>query len=234
MTRDSRSGTVTKQIRADIINSELPAGSRLTEALLAERYQVSRIPVRESLRALAAEGLVEIRPYAGARVAAVPDDDAADLFAIRIELEGATARRATERSRNIASAGGGGAGFQQLRDQLSQVLIAGDAAVSSGDFRELAALNMRFHQLVAELSGSPTLASLLEQISGRIEWLYSVNLTQRGGQAWAEHHQILSAIDAGDPLRAAALMRGHVRKSKESYFKHIAAKQAASSTEVRD
>lgn len=234
MTRDSRSGTVTKQIRADIINSELPAGSRLTEALLAERYQVSRIPVRESLRALAAEGLVEIRPYAGARVAAVPDDDAADLFAIRIELEGATARRAAERSQNIASAGGGGAGFQQLRDQLSQVLIAGDAAVSSGDFRELAALNMRFHQLVAELSGSPTLASLLEQISGRIEWLYSVNLTQRGGQAWAEHHQILSAIDAGDPVRAAELMSGHVRKSKESYFKLMAAKQAGFSAEVRD
>lgn len=234
MTRDSRSGTVTKQIRADIINGELPAGSRLTEALLAERYQVSRIPVRESLRALAAEGLVEIRPYAGAKVAAVPDDDAADLFAIRIELEGATARRAAERSRDFASAGGGGAGFPQLRDQLGQVLIAGDAAVSRGDFRELAALNMRFHQLVAELSGSATLASLLEQISGRIEWLYSVNLTQRGGQAWVEHHQILSAIDAGDPVRAAELMSGHVRKSKESYFKHMAAKQAASSAEVRD
>lgn len=216
--RDSRTSAVTKKIRADIIAGQLPAGTRLTESVLAERYNVSRMPVRESLRVLAAEGLVEVRPYAGATVAAVPDDDATDLFAIRIELEGATARRAAENSRLQRHAEAPDTRWWTIRRELSRVLADGDEALENNDLVALAALNVQFHQLIAELSGSTALMSLLEQISGRIEWLYSKKHTRRGGQAWTEHHAVMRAIDEGNPTLASELMSGHVRRSKDSYL----------------
>lgn len=216
--RDSRASAVAKQIRADIIFGELPAGARLTESLLAERYSVSRMPIREALRSLSSEGLVEIRPYAGATVSSVPDDDAADLFAVRIELEGATARRAAENSRRQRGAEAPDPEWWRIRGELAAVLEAGDEALARQDLAALAPLNVQFHQLVAELSGSTALVSLLDQISGRIEWLYSKNITRRGGQAWTEHHAVLRAIDDGDPTLASNLMSGHVRRSQDSYF----------------
>lgn len=219
-TRDSRAGAVTKQIRADIISGELTAGARLTEALLAERYEVSRMPIRESLRALAAEGLVTIKPYAGASVAAVPDDDATDLFSIRTELESATARRAAERSSIQFSSGSPDEKWWAVRREISEILTEGDEALARHELWLLAGLNMRFHQAVAELSGSATLLALLKQISGRIEWLYAKNVAHRGSEAWAEHHQIIQAVDSGAPADAAELMRQHVLSSRDSYFKH--------------
>lgn len=219
----SRATAVTHRIRADIISGDLASGTRLTEELLARRYEVSRMPIRESLRALAGEGLVEIRPYAGARVAPLPDDDAADLFAIRKELEAATARRAGERARRQFSQGGPDQHWWQARRRLSTVLEDGDLALAEGRLVDLASLNMLFHQGIAELSGSSALAALLEQISGRIEWLYSMNVTRRGEGAWSEHHVILKAIDAGDAAEAAELMRKHVQRSQDSYCAHVTA-----------
>lgn len=219
---DSRATEVTRRIRTEIIGGALASGARITEALLAKRYGVSRMPVRESLRALAVEGLVEIRPYAGARVAALPDDDAADLFTIRLEIESATARRAAERAALQLRTGAPHESWWAVRRGIGEVLDAGDAAVASGDLTGLAALNMQFHQGIAELSDSPSLQALLEQISGRIEWLYSKNVTRRGGQAWPEHHDIMAAVDAGQPVRASELMRAHVTRSRDSYFTHIA------------
>src|SRR5699024_2786537 len=75
-----------------------------------------------------------------------------------------------------------------------------------------------FHFAVAELSGSLSFISLLRQISGKIEWLYSLNLTRRGPQAWPEHREIIAAIDAGPQAEAAEVMARHVRRSRDSYF----------------
>ncbi|NLS10305.1 GntR family transcriptional regulator [Nesterenkonia sp. MY13] len=209
---------VAARIRADIISGGLEPGARLTEKLLAERYEVSRVPIREALRILSAEGLVTIRPYAGASVADRPDDDAADLFAIRIELEAATARRAGERC--AAQTGERSAEISELLVELERILAEGDQTLKAGDLIKLAPLNSQFHQRIAELSGSQSLVSLLDQISGRIEWLYAVNVTKRGGEAWAEHHLILDAVRQGQAQRAEELMRHHVAGSRDSYFKY--------------
>ncbi|XTR51744.1 GntR family transcriptional regulator [Pseudarthrobacter sp. So.54] len=91
---------VQDEIRRDIIFGILPAGSRITETALAHKYGISRVPVREALRALEVEGFVESKPFAGSTVSAIPVDDADDLFAIREALEAATARRA---ARNAAA-----------------------------------------------------------------------------------------------------------------------------------
>lgn len=209
---------VAAQIRTDIIKGRLEPGAKLREVALAEHYEVSRIPIREALRALEADGLVESRKYSGSVVAPSPVEDAEDLFEIRIVLESATAKRAARRAAELSAGGDHDAKWSEIRAEINEILEAGDAVIAEERFEDLAVLNMRFHFAVAELSGSLSFISLLRQISGKIEWLYSLNLMRRGPQAWPEHREIIAAIDAGQVDRAAEAMARHVRRSRDSYF----------------
>ncbi|TWX37426.1 GntR family transcriptional regulator [Frigoribacterium sp. ACAM 257] len=222
--------SVVDAVRADIVQGVLQPGTRITEAALAERYGVSRVPVREALRGLEAEGFVESRPNVGSRVAEIPFDEADDLFAVREALEISTARRAAGRARARFGGGGGeggGAGataggadddWHRVRQSLEQLLDEGDAAVVAGDLDRLVDLNERFHIGIAELSRSRTLATLLRQLSRKIEWLYALDEFSRGKRLWPDHRVILAAIDAGDADRAAELMGRHVRESRVGYL----------------
>ena len=209
---------VAAQIRTDIIKGRLEPGAKLREVALAEHYEVSRIPIREALRALEADGLVESRKYSGSVVAPSPVEDAEDLFEIRIVLESATAKRAARRAAELSAEGEHDARWSEIHAEISEILEAGDAVIAEERFEDLAVLNMRFHFAVAELSGSLSFISLLRQISGKIEWLYSLNLMRRGPQAWPEHREIIAAIDAGQVEQAAEVMARHVRRSRDSYF----------------
>lgn len=209
---------VAAQIRTDIIKGKLEPGTKLREVVLAERYEVSRIPIREALRALEADGLVESRKFSGSVVAPSPVEDAEDLFEIRIVLESATAKRAARRVAERTAGGEHDAQWSEIRAEINEILEAGDAVIAKERFEDLAVLNMRFHFAVAELSGSLSFISLLRQISGKIEWLYSLNLMRRGPQAWPEHREIIAAIDAGQVELAAEAMARHVRRSRDSYF----------------
>ena len=209
---------VAAQIRTDIIQGRLEPGAKLREVALAERYEVSRIPIREALRALEADGLVESRKFSGSVVAPSPVEDAEDLFEIRIVLEAATAKRAARRAAELSADGEHDARWSEIRAEISEILETGDVVIEQERFEDLAMLNMRFHFAVAELSGSLSFISLLRQISGKIEWLYSLNLMRRGPQAWPEHREIIAAIDAGQVEHAAEVMARHVRRSRDSYF----------------
>jgi DNA-binding GntR family transcriptional regulator len=210
------------RIRNDIIQGRIAPGAKLREVALAERYAVSRIPIREALRSLEAEGLVESRKYSGSVVAPSPVEDAEDLFEIRTVLEAATAKRAAKRAAEFHTGDRPDEQWRALRSEVDDILDAGDIVIGQERYEELAVLNMRFHFAVAELSGSLSFISLLRQISGKIEWLYSLNLTRRGPQAWPEHREIIAAIDAGQQTEAAEVMARHVRRSRDSYFAMMA------------
>ncbi|WP_349826586.1 GntR family transcriptional regulator [Brevibacterium litoralis] len=226
---EGASATMLRLLRGEILSGRQPAGTRLTENGLARKYSVSRIPVRECLKALEAEGLIETRPYAGATVVEPPVDDAADLFAVRIFLEGRMARKAAERAARLDAAGEGdeivgecSQPWKEIRTEIDEILDEGDVIIATGMVEGLAELNTRFHEAIAELSGSASLAGLLRQIAGKIRWLYALNVTRRGVEAWSEHRRIIDAIDAGDADRAAGLVEAHVSTSRDSYFTHIA------------
>jgi DNA-binding GntR family transcriptional regulator len=216
--------SVVDRLRRDIIVGALQPGTRITEVSLAKKYGVSRIPVRESLRALAAEGFVESRPNAGSSVAAIPVDDADDLFAVREALEVATARRAARRASNLFSGGVVPDDWWTTRRALAAILAEGDAAVEVDELDVLPELNDRFHAGVAELSGSASLAGLLRQLSRKIEWLYAADQHSRGKRLWPEHRVILAAIDAGDETRSGELMGWHVRQSRIGYLSRFASR----------
>ncbi|MCZ2401881.1 GntR family transcriptional regulator [Paenarthrobacter sp. Z7-10] len=209
-------------IRHDIIFGTLPAGARITEAALATKYGISRVPVREALHALEAEGFVESKPYAGSTVCAIPVDDADDLFAVREALEAATARRAAKRAAGQFSAGAPDGQWWKTRKELAAILDEGDAAIGNGRPDLLPELNIRFHLGIAELSGSPSLTALLRQIAGKIEWLYASDLNSRGKQSWGEHRTVMAAIDAGNVPEAEQVMGVHVHRSRTGYLSRFA------------
>jgi DNA-binding GntR family transcriptional regulator len=209
---------VQDEIRRDIILGALPAGTRITEAWLAAKYEVSRVPVREALRALEAEGFVESKPYAGSTVSAIPVEDAEDLFTVREALEAATARRAAKRAAAQLSAGAPEPAWWASRKEIAAILDEGDAAIEADRPDLLPELNIRFHLAVAELSGSVSLAALLRQIAGKIEWLYASDVHSRGKSSWQEHRAIMAAIDAGDLSAAETRMGAHVRRSRTGYM----------------
>ena len=227
--------SVQDAIRRDIIVGALQPGTRITEASLAATHGVSRVPVREALRALEAEGFVESRANVGSRVAAIPVDDADDLFAVREALEVATVRRAAARAASLfAKSAPPPEEWWRIRSILGGLLGDGDAAVESGDLDRLPDLNNRFHLGIADLSGSVTLGVLLRQLSGKIEWLYASDEHSRGKKLWPEHRLILAAIDSGDVDRAGELMRWHVRQSRIGYLSRSESRTPSADTAVNE
>lgn len=208
-------------VRRDIIFGALLPGTRVTEAALATKYGVSRVPVREALRALEAEGFVESRPYAGSTVAEIALDEAEDLFAVRRVIESTIARRAGRRAAAQFAADAPSTEWFSARRALTDILDEGDRAVAANALEDLPELNNRFHLGVAELSGSRSLTALLRQISGKIEWLYATDVDNRGKQSWGEHRLIMAAIDAGNGAEAERLMAQHVSSSQRGYLERF-------------
>lgn len=217
---------VQDEIRRDIIFGSLPPGTRVTETALATKYGISRVPVREALRALEAEGFVESKPYAGSTVSKIPVDDAEDLFFVREALESATARRAARRAAAQFDSGAPSSEWWNARKLLAGILDEGDAAVAQNRLDLLPELNIRFHLGIAELSGSSSLTALLRQIAGKIEWLYATDVDNRGKESWCEHRSIIAAIDAGNFADAEKLMANHVHQSKEGYLDRFSTEQS--------
>ncbi|MCH1866930.1 GntR family transcriptional regulator [Nocardioides sp. CFH 31398] len=209
--------TVVTRLRGGIVDGTYAPGTRLVEADLCREFGVSRVPVREALRHLEAEGFVVSRPYAGVRVARFGPDEAADLFAVRRALEETTARRAATRMRDRTSVAGRDPGLEELGERLTSLVAMGHTALREWP-EEVAALNTSFHATIAELSGSTVLVSLFRQVAAKIEWLYAMDVGVRGPHSWSEHAAIAEAVTAGDPERAAALMAEHVEASLTGYL----------------
>lgn len=196
---------VCRAIRDDIIRGTFAPGQRLTEDALAESYGVSRVPVREALRTLEAEGFAFSRPYAGVFVAELTEAEAADLLEIRARLEPLCASRAAVRRTP-----------EQL-GRLKELTALGQEAVRDGRLDELTRLNSRFHEVLAEASGSALLSQLITQLSWKIAWVYAVELPRRAEDSWHEHEEICVALEAGDPERAQNLVAVHIAHAASAY-----------------
>ncbi|MFG2196890.1 GntR family transcriptional regulator [Streptomyces sp. NPDC048639] len=191
---------VCRAIRDDIVAGIHPPGSRLTEEVLARRYGVSRVPVREALRTLESEGFVTTRRHAGACVAEPSEQEAADLLDIRALLEPLGAARAAQRRTD--------AHLKVLRG----LVRLGQERARHGQVADLRSLEGWFHETLAQASGSPSLAALLTQVRRKIAWMYApapVGATN----SWDEHAAIADAVARGEADRARALMAVHTERS---------------------
>ncbi|MCB5163697.1 GntR family transcriptional regulator [Streptomyces bambusae] len=188
-------------IREDIVSGVFEPGARLTEEVLARRYGVSRVPVREALRTLESEGFVTTRRHAGACVAEPTTEEAADLLEVRLLLEPLGAARAAQRRTE---------GHLRV---LRGLVRLGQERARRGEREDLRALGGWFHETLAQASGSPGLVALLTQLRHKTAWMYTVDVPLNPVESWAEHGAIVDAVARGDAVRARALTTGHVDRA---------------------
>lgn len=188
------------RIRELIVSLELPPGSPISERELMERLGLGRTPVREALRTLAQEKLVEVYPRRGIVVSPVDVGDLASLSEARMALEGFAARCAAERAgaedRALARA---------LLDELPDVADAHDE-------RALIELDQRIHRHVYRCAHNPFIESTLNEyyvLTLRI-WFLALDRVARLDDAVTEHRELLEAICDADPARAETVMRRHI------------------------
>jgi DNA-binding GntR family transcriptional regulator len=192
--------SVREAIRERVISGQLPPGSRLVERQLAEQLQVSRVPVREALRALEREGFVEERATGGMVVTRLSEDDLETLFEVRSALEEILCRRLV---RTVDDRG---------LDRLQAAVDRTAAAIDAGDSDTAVAANASFHEVLIEEAGSRVLASVIEPVAGQMRWM--LNQHDDAAAMNAEHRLILAALRDRDAERAIGACRDHLASSR--------------------
>lgn len=189
------------RIRDKISAGDLAPGQRIPERELCEAFGVSRTPLREALKALAAEGLVELSPNRGAHVARLDRRDIEEVFEVMASLEGLAGELACDRITEAELAD-----VRALHYEMR-------AHFERGNLPEYFACNQRIHQAIIAAGRNTTLQRVHESLSGRLQRArYVANLSgQRWAGAVAEHERILEALVARDGERLAELLRGHLR-----------------------
>ncbi len=187
-------------LEAEIVSGQLVPGSRLEEAGLAQRFAVSRTPVREALVQLASIGLVEIRPHQGAVVAAMTVQRMMEMFEVMAHLEALCAKLAARRATPAE------------RERLRNVHALCKQLAEEGDPDRYYDQNKLFHELIYAGSHNRFLEENTQAIRNRVSPYRRMQLRQPGRLAtsWEEHDAVVAAIMDGDGERAGAAMESHV------------------------
>ncbi|RSS51864.1 GntR family transcriptional regulator [Streptomyces sp. WAC01280] len=207
---------VYEELRERIIEAELPAGTRLVEREIAEELRVSRVPVREAMQRLEAEGFLSVRPRRGSVVTEFGPEDAEHLFDVRENLEGLAARLAARH-----------AGAQELH-ALEELLARARAAAESGRLRDAVSLNADFHRAVVGLSGNPLLVELMAPLDSRLRRLFRLTSAASDGEPMCgAHERLYEAIRDHDEAGAESLARAHVAATRASALRLLKDRQAS-------
>jgi DNA-binding GntR family transcriptional regulator len=189
---------VYEQLRNAIVDGALTADTPLTELSLASKYKVSRTPVREALRRLEQDGLVQRGPR-GMRVRGRSPEEILEIYEVRTTLEGAAARAAAERRTD----------FDLLRmEQVHAAMVA----APRDDPERMASANRRFHESIWAMSHNATLIDLLMRLHSHLIRYRETTLTypDRWDAVLKEHQQLIEAIRAGDREAAGRIAEEHM------------------------
>jgi DNA-binding GntR family transcriptional regulator len=191
---------VYSHLRAGILDNTYPPGSALPEEAMAASLQVSRVPVREALRRLSAEGLVVIRPRQGATVSELTSKQFLDAYQVREALEVLAVRLAVPQL------------TRDDLDQLDALQQAMNLAAEAHDAEVFFGLNAEFHGFLVNKANNGDLKTIYEQLIDRMRRYQRPSLDLRGGmlQSIDEHAAILLAIREGNTDEAADLIARHI------------------------
>jgi DNA-binding GntR family transcriptional regulator len=200
---------VAERLRQRIFAHELTPGMWIDEQKLAEQYGISRTPLREALKVLAAEGLVVLKPRRGCYVTEISRQDLDDIFPLMSMLEGRCAAEAVRR-----------AGPADIRD-LKSIHDRLEAAARDGRIDAFFEANQEFHRRIQELSGNRWLLSVIQDLRQvlKLSRLHSLSLEGRLQQSLDEHRAIMAAFEAGDIGTAEARMQDHLLSGREALAK---------------
>jgi DNA-binding GntR family transcriptional regulator len=190
-----------------IIYRAIEPGQHLVEADIAKRLGVSRIPVREALQLLARDGWIDLRPHQGAFVHQPTSREVDDVFSVRTLLEVEATRLAASKATHDSI------------PALRKILRTGRESLARADERALVMLNSQFHAHITRMGENEVLAGLIARLDKRIRWYFARVVMSRGSNSWKEHAEIVEAVAARDPDRAAEAMRRHAERTRSAYFR---------------
>ena len=191
-------------VRTMLLEGEIPPGARIPERELCERLKISRTPLREALKVLAAEGLVQLLPNRGSRAAKLTDKDMRDLFEVCQGLEALAGELACER----------------ITDTQVAEIAASHAMMAQhhhdGDLLQYYRCNRAIHEAIVAAAGNPVLSALYESVTARIRRArYVTPMTPpRWTMALQEHEAILNALRRRDGVALSHVLRTHLRHKR--------------------
>lgn len=198
-----------RSLREEILSGAIAAGSRLGEADIAGRLSVSRTPVREALSRLAAEGLVELQPNRGARVATWSAAELSEIFELRLRLEPYAVRQAVP---NLAAEQ-----LDELHTMAREMVRVGKPGRNQ-DLSAIFELNRRFHGLCIEAAGNPPLAAALRGVTHAavVHQNFHHYAPDALRRSLNHHLEIVAAARAGDAGWAEAIMQAHLYNARST------------------
>lgn len=190
-------------IHSQILNMELPPGTRLKDSELAQNLGISNTPVREALRRLEEAELVETLPRRGTFVRQLSPREAEGLYEVREALETLAVRLAAVRAGD------------ELLAEIAEAAQLHLNAVQRGAVDEFLEYDRRFHDLIAQGADNPILASILISLADRIHIIRRMDLGRRVDEmSGQEHHNVATALLQRDAERAAGLMAHHIQEHR--------------------
>lgn len=204
---------IVRMIEADILSGDLAPGVHLSEHGLAERFKVSRTPIREAIRELAACGLVSVKPRRGAFVARVPAQDLIEMFEYMAELEALAAKFAARRM------------TVDEKLKLREVHESYRHLVGDDNREAYFEASGAFHRAIFEGAKNRPLTEAASALYGRLlpYRRRQMDFTGRSDRSFAEHEAVLCAVVDGDAELAERAMRGHAGVVGDNVMDFIAA-----------
>lgn len=198
--RQTLTGMTLHALRDRILHGVYPEGEPLRQDAIAEELGVSRIPIREALRQLEAEGLVVFNPHRGAVVSSLSLDEIDEIFALRAEIETALLRRAIPRLDADHAA------------RAAEVLDRYERALDAHDVLAYGELNWQFHSTLYDPADRPVTLGIVQRLHQQADRYLRMQLALTHGElrATEEHRAILAAVRKRDATRACKLLRDHI------------------------
>lgn len=190
----------TDRLRALVVSGEIAPGERLVERHLAERLGLSRIPVREALQTLVAEGFAVERRTGGVAVREHRADDVAELLEIAHALDAVACRRMLVARTDVA--------------ELREVLDRGARALAEDRHADAVELNARFHAVLTDLAPAPMVRETTRPLRQVLGWLLRRHADP--GLIHAQHVSLVDALESGDGARLEQVLGAHARTSLEA------------------
>ncbi|WP_430252406.1 GntR family transcriptional regulator [Neorhizobium sp. DAR64860/K0K1] len=204
---------VVETLRQAILSGRLPAGTPLRQDDLAEEFKLSRMPIREALRRLEADGLIDHQPHKGAVVASMEIDDIREVFEMRVMAECTALEISIP---NIQP---------KTIEELSQLLVAMD---DTYDPDRLSDLNRRFHGALYSSANRPRLIALVNSLHDSVDryirfLLINLDYHERSQK---DHYDIFEAAKRGDVKTASSALRQHLTNGKEEVLEFLESRKS--------
>ena len=202
---------IVETVRSAIVNGQIPAGTRVAEPELADRFGISRTPIREAFRQLESEGFITVVPRKGAVVASISEKDISDFYDLKMVLEGYAARLAakTLTEKDLAR-------METLNRQI-------EAAAAKKDLRKVMLLHNDFHDVFLVACGNERLHSIVQNLVMQFQ-RFRLILAMPGKIEGSirQHRDIIEAFRKGDPDLAEELVRKNALYGKNLLLRELA------------